>query len=126
MRKYTVKSLVMTAPFILSSCLATQAEHPVEALLQQPSAESRRILEIAIGSLMNSEPVTLADNVFTRRSTVIIVPNQPKDSQGRLLDGREIRQADTFFLLTEDGKCYLKHDQSGQIKLAGEISCKAK
>jgi hypothetical protein len=98
----------------------------VPALLVQPSAQSRLILEKAIGDLLNSQPVKLADNVFTLKNTVIIEPNQPKDNQGRLLDGREIRQADTFTLLTEDGKCYLRHDQNGHIVLLGNISCKEK
>ncbi|WP_293750152.1 hypothetical protein [uncultured Paraglaciecola sp.] len=126
MSQYTVKSTVMTALLILSSCLTTEPLHPVEAILEQPSAQSRLILEKAIGDLLNSQPVKLADNVFTLKNTVIIEPNQPKDNQGRLLDGREIRQADTFTLLTEDGKCYLRHDQNGHIVLLGNISCKEK
>lgn len=129
MKQQTGISITMTAffmLFMLSSCLGTQAAHPVAALLEQPSEESRRILEIAIGNLMNSQAVTLADNVFTTKSTVIIEANQPKDSSGKLLDGRDIRAADTFSLLTENGKCYVKHDQSGLIKLLGTISCRAK
>lgn len=124
MKQYTMKSVGITVLFILSSCLATQPLHPVEALLEQPSAQSRLIVQNAIGNLLNSQPVKLADNVFTQKSTVIIESNQPKDNQGRLLDGREIRQADTFTLLTEDGKCYLRHDQNGHIVLLGNISCK--
>ncbi|MGY8863146.1 MAG: hypothetical protein ACKVJ2_10990, partial [Pseudomonadales bacterium] len=61
----------------------------------------------------------------TQKNTIIIEPNQPKDSRGTLLDGREIRQADTVSLLTKNGKCYLKHDQSGNIKLLENINCKA-
>jgi hypothetical protein len=108
----------------LSSCLTTQPLDPVEALLEGPSAQNRLIVEKAIGKLLNSQPVKLADNVFTLKSTVVIEPNQPKDNQGRLLDGREIRQADTFSLLTEDGQCYVKHEQSGHIILLDTISCK--
>jgi hypothetical protein len=126
MNQYTLKSIVMTALIIMSSCLTTLAEHPVAALLEQPSIPSSLILEKAIGKLLNSQPLKLADNVFTIESTVIIESNQPKDNQGRLLDGREFRQADTFSLLTEDGKCYVRHEQSGHIILLGNISCKGK
>lgn len=104
----------------------TEQTKPVEALLEQPSAKSRRILEDAIGNLLNSQPVKLADSVFTVKSSIIIEATQPKDSHGNLLDGRENRQADTFSLLTENEKCYLKHDQSGHIKLLTDINCKAK
>lgn len=126
MIKYIVNSIVMSLPIILSSCLSTQPLHPVEALLEQPSPQSRRILENAIGNLLNSQPVKLADNAFTLKSTVIIESNHPKDSQGNLLDGRDTRQADTFSLLIEDEECYLKHEQSGQIKQLSNIYCKAK
>lgn len=125
MRQNAAISLAMTA-FFLSSCLATQLTHPKAALLEQPSAQSRKILENAIGEMLNSQPVKLADNVFTLKSEVIVEPNQPKDSRGFLLDGRDVRQADTFSLLTEGGKCYLKHEQSGQINLLGEIHCNVK
>jgi hypothetical protein len=111
---------------MLNSCLAIQSLQPVEALLQQPSVKSRLILENAIGDLLNSQPIKLADNAFLQKSTVIISRRQPKDSSGNLLDGREMRQADTFSLFTEGGKCYVKHDQSGNIKLLDNIKCNTK
>jgi hypothetical protein len=116
----------MPALFILSSCLTTQPIHPVAALLEQPSTQSRLVLENAIGKLLNSHPIKLADNAFTLKSVVIIEPNQPQDSQGNLLDGRDTRQAETFSLLIADEECYLKHEQSGQIKQLSNIHCKAK
>ena len=126
MSQPTVNGIVMTIPIILCSCLATKPSRPVDALIEQPSVQSRLILEKAIGNLLNSQPVKLADNIFTVKSTVIIEYNQSKDSQGRLLDGREIRQAETFSLLTEDGKCYVKHEKNGHIILLDKISCKEK
>ena len=93
------------------------------ALLLQPSADSRVILEHAIGGLFNSQPIKLADNVFTQKSSVIIEPRQNKDDRGNVLDGREIRQAHTVTLLIEDGKCYVRHDQTGHIELVESISC---
>jgi hypothetical protein len=98
----------------------------VPALLEHSSSEIRIVLEQAIGNLINSPPIKLADNVFTNKSTVIVEPRQPKDSRGNLLDGWEIRPADIFSLLTEDGKCYIKHDQSRRVNLLDNISCKAK
>ena len=126
MRQYTAKSVIIIASLLLGSCLATQPAQHVSALLEQSSADTRLVLENAIGELMNSQPVKLADNVFLQKSIVIIERRQPKDSRGNLLDGREVRQADTISLHTEDGKCYLRHDQSVNIKLVDNISCKAK
>ena len=126
MRKYAVKAVVMMALFMLSSCLATQPSQPIPALIERPSADTRLLLESNIGQLLNSQPIKLSNNVFVQKSTVIIDRHQPKDSRGNLLDGREVRQADTVSLLLENGKCYLKHEQSGNIKLVDGISCKAK
>lgn len=119
-----MKIIVISFPLVLSGCLIKQPIHPVEALLEKSSVQNRLILEKEIGNLLSSRPVKLADNVFTEHSTVIIEPNQPKDHQRKLIDGRETRQADTFSLLTEHGKCYLKHNQSGNFQLVKSISCR--
>ena len=115
----------MTILCILSSCLATQSAQYYPALLESPSADTHLLLEGAIGGLLNSQPIKLANSIFIQESTIIIAPSQPKDSRGNLLEGREIRQADTVSLLTKDRKCYLQHDQSGHLKLVNSISCKA-
>ena len=125
MRKYPAIGVVLITPFILSSCLATQSLPLVEALLEHPSAESRLILESAIGDLLNSQPIKLADNIFLDKSTVIIGYQQLVNNRDNLLDGREIRQADSVSLLTRSGKCYLKHNQSENIKLIENISCRS-
>lgn len=127
MSKYKSKHLVILAFLVVSSCSATQPSQPyqpVQALLVQPSADSRLILEKAIGDLFNSQPIKLADNVFTQKSTIIIDPLLAKDSRGNVLDGREIRQADTVSLLIKNGKCYVRLNQSGHVKLLVNISCR--
>ena len=111
--------------FTLSSCSVTQSLL-VEALIEQPSVESRLILERAAGDLLNSQPLKLSSYVFTQKSTIIIERHQPKNSHGHLLDGRDIRPADTISLLIEAEKCFLKHDQSGAIKPVINIKCRAR
>lgn len=126
MKKYSaIGVVVLSTLFTLSSCSATQPLPLVKALLEQPSVESRLILESAIGELLNSQPIKLADNVFLEKSTVIIGYQQPRNSRNNLLDGREIRQADSVSLLTRSGKCYLQHNRSENIKLMGNISCRS-
>jgi len=120
------KSIVIITTSILSGCLATQPSQPVAALLEQSSAENRILLERAIGDFLNSDPIKLADNIFSQKSTVVVDRSPSNDSRGNLLDGREMLAADTFSLLTENGMCYLKHDQSGHINLLVNISCKEK
>jgi hypothetical protein len=122
--KFTATSITIIFSIFMSSCLATQASQYLPALLERPSVDNRLLLESAIGDLLNSQPIKLANSVFILKSTIIIEPRQAKDSLGRLLDGRELSQADTVSLLTEDGKCYLKHNQSGRIKRLANINCK--
>lgn len=109
MSRYTVQSIILGTLFILSSCLVTQSSQPVPALLEQPSAETRLILEKAIGYLLNSQPVKLANKVFTTKDTVIIEGHQLKDNYRNPRIGRKMHQADTVSLFIEGEKCYLKH-----------------
>jgi hypothetical protein len=104
--------------------MATQSSPTINALLEYPSTDRRLVLENTIGNLLNSRPIKLADNVFTLESIIIVEHSQHKDHWGNLLDGREIRQADTISLLTSDGKCYLRHDQSENILLLDNVTCK--
>jgi hypothetical protein len=108
---------------VLSSCKTLQVEPPRPALLEHSSPETRIVLEQAIGSLLNSQPIKLADNVFTQKNTVIVERSQPSNNQRILLDGRDIRPADTFSLLIKNSQCYLQHNQSGQIKVMGLLNC---
>ncbi|MFT4789781.1 MAG: flagellar basal body P-ring protein FlgI [Paraglaciecola sp.] len=125
MNKYIPKSILILAPLLLSSCSATQPLEPIPALLVQPTEDNRIVLEHAIGDLFNSQPIKLANGVFTQQSKVVIERRLAKDSRGNLLDGREIREADSISLLTEDGQCYIRHDQTGNIKLVRSINCLA-
>lgn len=128
MSKYqTTYVLALLTIYTFSSCSATQLEQaPVPALLERQSTESRVAIEKTLGVLMNSKPVKLASHAFVDKSTVIIDRNQSVGNQGSLLNGREIRPADTFTLLINDGLCYLKHSQSGNIQLIQFIKCKVK
>jgi len=112
------------ATIVLTSCKTIQAQELQPALLEHSSPEVRIILEQAIGSLMNSQPIKLADNVFTQQSTVIVDRSQLGSNQRVLLHGREIKPADTFSLLIKNSQCYLQHNQSGHIKAMGLLSCK--
>ena len=119
-----VKSVLVMATIMLTNCKTTQAQESLPALLEYSSPEIRIALEQAIGSLMNSQPIKLADNVFTQNSTVIVDRSQHSNNQRILLDGRDIKPADTFSLLIKNSQCYLKHNQSGHIKMMSLLDCK--
>ena len=124
MKINTVKSVLVMATIVLTNCKTIQAQESRPALLKYSSPEIRSILEQAIGSLMNSQPIKLADNVFTQQSTVIVDRSQLGSNQRVLLHGREIKPADTFSLLIKNSQCYLQHNQSGHIKMMALLNCK--
>ena len=61
-----VKSVLVMATIMFTNCKTIQAHESRPALLEYSSPEIRSILEQAIGSLINSHPIKLADNVFTQ------------------------------------------------------------
>ena len=124
MKINTVKSVLVMATIVLTNCKTIQAQESRPALLKYSSPEIRSILEQAIGSLMNSQPIKLADNVFTQNSTVIVERSQLSNNQTVLLHGRDIKPADTFSLLIKNSQCYLQHNQSGHIKVMSFLNCK--
>jgi hypothetical protein len=123
--KYIPKTILTLAPLLLSNCSATQPLEPIPALLVQPTEDNRIVLEHAIGDLFNSQPIKLANSVFTQQSKVVIERRLAEDSRGNMLDVREIREADSVSLLTKNGQCYIRHDQTGNIKLVHNINCLA-
>ena len=124
MKVNTVKSVLVMVTVVLTNCETIQAQESSPALLEYSSPEIRSVLEQAIGSLMNSQPIKLADNVFTQNSTVIVDRSQHSNNQRILLDGRDIKPADTFSLLIKNSQCYLQHNQSGHIKMMSLLNCK--
>ena len=118
------KSILVMATIMLTNCKTTQAQESLPALLEYSSPEIRIALEQAIGSLMDSQPVKLADNIFTQNNTVIVERSQPSSNQRILLYGRDTKPADTFSLLMKNSQCYLQHNQSGRIKVMSHLTCK--
>jgi hypothetical protein len=119
-----VKSVLVMVTIMLTNCRTIQAQESRPALLEYSSPEIRSVLEQAIGSLMNSQPIKLADNVFTQNSTVIVERDQLSNNRSILLDDRNINPADTFSLLIKNSQCFLQHNQSGNIKVMSLLSCK--
>jgi len=115
--------LLLLALVVLVGCQITQAQQPVNALLETQSTKTRVLLEQAIGNLLNSQPVKLADDVFTLSSTVIIERSHSIDGFGRLIDERDLKPIDSFTLLLQSNKCLLKHEQTNVVIQLLDIEC---
>lgn len=115
--------LLLLGLVVFVGCQITQAQQPVDALLETQSTKTRVVLEQAVGNLLNSQPVKLADDVFTLSSTVIIERSHPKDGFDRLIDERDLRPIDSFTLLLQSNECLLKHDQTKVVIQLLDIEC---
>jgi len=116
--------LLLLSILVLVGCKSTQAQQPEPALLDAQSTKTREALEQTIGDLLNSQPVKLADNVFTIRSTVVIERLSSRDNQGIFLNERDLKSAESFTLLIKGKNCLLQHDQTKKMIKLGEIECR--
>ena len=106
-----------------SACHSTQSKTSIKALLASPSATVRENLEKSIGDFFNSQPVKLADRVFTTNSTVLVERYQ--GDKAIPTTQRGLAPVDSFTLLLENNRCVLRHDQSQTLILLPKINCKA-
>ncbi|MFT2091763.1 hypothetical protein [Paraglaciecola sp. 2405UD69-4] len=116
-KAYYISALLMGCSFNIS-------EHSAHALLITPSIESRHYIEQIIGNLRNSQAVKLADNVFTKKSTITIARKQAWSDTHVLLNERDISVPETFTLLIHNQKCYIRHNQTEIVRLLSRIKCK--
>lgn len=123
--KSIVQLFVMAHLLMLSGCNATVAKNALPAVLNTSSSETVEAIQQAITSLTGMKNIKLADNVFSQKSTLIVERALHTDNQGRLLNGRSVEPADTFSLLVESGRCYLRHNQSDKIIELALVKCKA-
>ncbi len=124
----TVRAQAVACVAALAALLACRtARQPREepAVLVDPTAGSRAVLQRAVSGALHGAPVTLADDALTRSSTLVIEPRWPRDAAGQLLSGRERGFPERFHLVRSDGRCVLVHDRDGRrLELEG-ASCAA-
>lgn len=115
----------LTTLAALGGCVSTNASEMKAALLDNPSVETRKLVQQGLATLLNGQQVMLADKVFSASSQFILERKQHTDEQGRLLDGRQpLAPADSFSLLKNDKGCYLRHDQSERHVLLHDLTCR--
>lgn len=101
----------------LSACQTTASSDPVEALLLESSPEVTRVLSDAVSQAMGGSKVTLAPDVLTQSSKLVMDP--------KFVDDRSFQRPDHFKLMKDGASCYLLHEESGQKMPLGKVKCKA-
>lgn len=109
--------------FILSGCLTKDTALLSEALLEQPSIESRRAVEVLIGEMLKSRPIKVADTVFSKKSSLTVERRQSSPNSNKVLNGREIPAIDSFTLFLNNGQCMIRHNLTGQSRFLENVRC---
>ncbi len=98
-----------------------QAEQP--ALIRQPSKAGHNELETRVAELLGREKVTLAPDVFTRSSLLVLERPAVKRLQGTYRDERSPESVERFRLLADGPDCLLYHIESGRHVVLTETGC---
>ena len=111
----------------LSACQTTQQAtiEPTDARLMKSSSANTAILSEAVSEALGGRKVTLAENVLTDKSTLVM---DPSFASGRTMDsgfvnGRSLQKPDHFRLMTNGISCYLLHEESGKSIPLKDMNC---
>lgn len=80
-------------------------------------------LEQIVSSALGGRRVTLADDVLTESSLLVIERNRLRRFDGPLELGRDLGRPERFQLLLEDSQCYLRHEQPERYFQLSESQC---
>ena len=114
---------VVFALVALSACKTATTQEDVPALIAEPTPESRAELTRVVSKALNGAPVTLADDALTQNSQLIIERNEPRDSQGRPLSGRDLGKPDHFQLVKAGPECILIHQANDKRYVLTDTTC---
>lgn len=110
---------------LLAGCAASRAQMAVPAVLSDVDEASRAALANAVTQALNGREVLLASDALTQSSRLVLDPARPKDTNGRLLQGREMRPPESFRLLKQGDECVLQHERTGRKYVLQQAHCAA-
>jgi hypothetical protein len=119
LRLVAISGIATTVPAYAISSVAPD----VPAVITHPSPESRGALSRAVRVALNGASATLADDALTHDSVLVIEHAQPRDSQGRFLNGREIGRPELFRLVKRGARCVLIHERTGKAQVLKNTTC---
>lgn len=92
------------------------SEHARPAVISDASAETAKIVANAIGSILGQGSPTIADTAFSDTNSLSIHRTQ--------LAGRDYETPEIFRLMTQNGACYLVHQNSKEQKSLENLDCR--
>jgi len=113
---------LLCASLLLVACQSS-GQPLVPALLSQPSAQERILLEEAVQELLGRR-VRLSETALTESSLLLLEPQGGTGVDGLLLDGRRQEPPERLRLYLWGDQCLLEHKASGKRQRLQGVDCK--
>jgi hypothetical protein len=110
---------------LTSACAGIAQLTDSPALIVDSNAASRMELQSAVSKVLGTADITLAPDALTTTSLLTIERVPTRDSQGRLLNGRELGRPEQFTLVKSGERCVLIHAGSGMRIPLDSVRCRA-
>ncbi len=113
----------LAAGVALITPAAWPATRELPALVTHPTAASRAELLRVVRRALNGASVQIADDALTGDNVLLIERARHRDSEGRLLDGREKGRPERFRLVKAGSRCVLVHERTGRRWKLAKTTC---
>lgn len=133
MHKAVIKlSSAAISVFLLVGCMLSEG-HMQDALFVEPEADNVKAVQQALSPFFNGATVQIADDVFTRSSSLVIDKRGMLSRQGQIINSKDVSlpgdgsaSGQRFYLKTNRKDCFLLHERSGEQVLLPGLRCLAK
>lgn len=117
-------SISMLAVLVFCGCSA-QSEEPTpklqHALLTEPQSE---LVAQGIARLMRSDNIAVANDVFMKRSLMVVDNVTKMDELGNPIMGKQLNMPDRYELLIKNNLCFVRHLDSKATEPLPDVKCK--
>ncbi|WP_232368928.1 hypothetical protein [Alteromonas sp. BL110] len=104
-------------------CAATKEVALHKAITNGTSASQKQTIENTISNWFGGVPISVADNVFSKASSITIERKAKVDSRGLPVQGRHDNPVYSFTLLSDGEQCLLRNDQTGELAKLENVKC---
>jgi hypothetical protein len=115
--------MVMMVMFLATACREPEDQVAVPALLTNPGPESRQEIEMVVANALNGAKVTLADDVLTKNSVLVIERGMQRAIDRPPELGRDLGRPYRFQLVSDGSECALVDQQDGRRWTLTGVEC---
>ncbi|GAA5175478.1 hypothetical protein GCM10025771_07720 [Niveibacterium umoris] len=109
---------------LVAACQATPFAVEQDALLDAPDAATRQAIQRAASDLFDGAALLLADDAFTRDSSVSIAQRERRGPDGLRIESRDLAVPHVLTLRTGRDGCVLWRPDSGRRATLPGVRCR--